>query len=191
MAVQARTNPQCIDDAFDLYIKFNGGRFAQIEEEMRQKGWDKFNVSVLHNKGKGANYREGWITRFGWEDALKLRIATVGIAATTSAESLLFEVETIRKKIFMKLETGGVGPGAKDLIYQHDKYISRTTEILDKLEKARDNYANFVFFLQHLLKGATRISPALAEAICDAEEALIDWAEKEFVTESEKPEEEV
>ena len=107
------------------------------------------------------------------------------MAAATSAESLLFEVETLRKKIFMELQTKGVGSGQKDLIYQHDKYVARTTEILASLDKARDNYGNFTFFLQHLLKAATKISPDLAAAICDAEEPLLDWAEREFVTDQE------
>lgn len=179
-----RVHPDCIKDAFELYLKYNGERFDLIEAEMRQKGWTSFKATnSLKNRGIGANFREGWITRYGWEKSLELKIATTGVAAATSAESLLFEVESIRKKIFMELSIKGVGSGQKDLIYQHDKYIARTTEILASLDKARDNYANFTFFLQQLLKAATRISPELAAALCDAEEPLIEWAEREFVTE--------
>lgn len=183
-----RVHPDCIKDAFELYLKYNGERFDLIDDEMRHKGWTNFKSSLnLLNRGKGKNYRDGWIERFGWKKSLEIKIATTGIAAATSAESLLFEVETIRKKIFMELEVKGVGVGQKDLIYQHDKYIARTTEILASLDKARDNYANFVFFLQHLLKAATKISPDLASAICDAEEPLLEWAEREFVTDGPKP----
>ncbi len=182
-----RLNPDQVKDAFDLYLKYNGERFDLIDEEMHVKGWLNFKANTtLKNRGKNRddakNWREGWIDKFGWKTALELKIATAGTAAATSAESLLFEVETIRKKIFMELSVKGVGTGNKDLVYQHDKYVARTTDILAQLDKARDNYANFVFFLQHLLKAATKISPELASAICDAEEPLLDWAEREFVT---------
>lgn len=181
-----KTHPDCINDAFELYLKYNGERFDLIDEEMHHRGWTTFKSnSVLKNKGLGPNFREGWIERFGWKKSLEIKIATTGMAAATSAESLLFEVETLRKKIFMELQTKGVGIGQKDLIYQHDKYVARTTEILASLDKARDNYANFIFFLQHLLRAATRISPELAAAICDAEEPLLDWAEREFVNDPE------
>lgn len=179
-------HPDEISDAFDLYLQFNGERFDLLEQEMRRKGWDAFKKQLLFDKGIGVNYRMGWISKYGWGNALKLKVATAGVVAATSAESLLFEVETLRKKIFIELETRGVGPTAKDLIYQHDKYVNRSIEILAQLEKARDNYANFIFFLQHLLKASTKISPALAAEICQAEDALIEWAEKEFVVEEEK-----
>lgn len=185
VAQPPRTNPEAIKDAFDLYLKYNGQQFELIEHEMHQKGWDKFRVSILKNKGRGDNFREGWIQRFGWENALKIKIASQGLLAQTSAEALLFEVETIGKKIFMELEAKGVGSGNKDLIYQHDKYVARRIEILDKLADARDNYANFVTFFQHFLKAATKISPSLAAELCDAEDAIVDWAEREFVTEAE------
>lgn len=183
-----RHNPDMIKDAFELYLKYNGERFDLIDQEMAKRGWAGFKAhSRLPNRGKDKNFREGWISRYGWQKSLEMKVILAGTVAATSAESLLFEVETIRKKVFMELQERGVGAGQKDLVYQHDKYISRTTEILDKLEKARDNYGNFTFFLTHLLKAATQISPALAKELCDAEDALIDWAEKEFVVEDERP----
>jgi hypothetical protein len=179
-----RLNPQMIKDAFDLYLKYNGQRFDLIDAEMAKLGWAGFKSnSRLKNRGKGDNFRAGWIETFGWAKSLEVRIATAGTAAQTSAESLLFEVEVIRKKIFMELETRGVGLGSKDLIYQHDKYISRSTEILDKLNDARDNYANIVFFLQWLTKRAPAIYMPLAQALSDCEDALLDHAEKDFVKE--------
>lgn len=179
-----------IKDAFELYLKYNGTRFDLIDQEMAKRGYAGFRAhSRLPNRGRGENFREGWIERFGWKKSLELKVSLAGTAAATSAESLLFEVETVRKKVFMELQERGVGKGQKDLVYQHDKYILRTTEILDKLESARDNYGNFVYFMQHLLKAATQISPALAKELVDAEEALIDWAEREFVVDEEKSEE--
>lgn len=186
MTVQARTNPETIKDAFSLYLKYNGGRFDVIEEEMHRLGWEGFRKQVFFDKGQGDNFRMGWINRFGWENALKLRLAVAGTAASTSAESLLYENETIRKAAFIEIEAQGVR-ASKDLIYQHNNYTQNCIKILAQLNDARDNYGNFVFFLKHLVAAAPGISPDLAMAICDAEDALLDWAEKEFVNESEKP----
>lgn len=189
MAAADRLNPAMIDDAFDLYLKYNGERFDLIDAEMAKKGWSGFKATLrLPNRGKGDNWREGWIDKFGWKRSLEIKIATAGMAAQTSAESLLFEVETVRKKIFHELSSKGVGAGQKDLIYQHDKYVSRSTEILGKLNDARDNYANAVFFLQWLTKRAPAIYRPLAEALCDCEDALLDALEKDFVTETETEE---
>lgn len=183
-----RTNPETVKDCFALYLKYNGERFDLIEEEMRRLGWDSFSKSVLYDRrGKNpAHHRDGWVTKYGWQHALKVHLANVATVAATSAESLLAENEAIRKAAYMEIQVKGVG-ATKELIWQHNTYTQNCIKILDKLEAARDNYGNFTFFLAHLLRAATQISPALAKEICDAEDALIDWAEKEFVIEDERP----
>lgn len=178
-----KINPDEVKAAFELYLLHNGERFDLIEQEMHRLGWTSFKKAKLKSRGYGKNRREGWIELYGWETSLKVKIATVGSAAATSAESLLFEVETIRKKLFIDIESRGVGRAGKDVVYQHDKYVSKSIEILDRLNDARDNYANFVFFVRHLLKAAPGISPDLARELVEAEEALIEWAESEFTTE--------
>lgn len=176
-----------LKDAFRLYIDHNGQRHDLIEKEMHRLGWSSFRKECIKSKGLGKNHREGLAEQYGWDAALKIKIATAGTLIATSAESLLAEVENIRKLIYLELEVTGVGKSGKDLIYQHEKYVARSTEILAKLEKASDNYANFTKFLKHLVKGAMKISPALARELCDAEEALIDWAEGEFAIEEDRP----
>jgi hypothetical protein len=174
------TPPEQINDCFDLYLKYNGQNFPAIEKEMREKGWTQFSSQRIRKLVKGEY--TGWEADFGWKKSLEIKIATQGVTAMTSAESLLFEVETVRKKIFNQLQGDALN---RDLVYQHDKYVARTTEILASLDRARDNYANFVFFLTHLLQGATKVSPALAKELCEAEDALLEWAEREFVTDAE------
>lgn len=177
-------NPNEVKAAFDLFLLHNGERHDLIEKEMHRLGWTAFRKEILKSKGFGENRRDGWIDYYGWQKSLEIKIATANTVARTSAESLLAEVETIRKKIFIELESLGVAR-SKDLVYQHDKYVNRSVEILAQLNDARDNYANFVFFLKHLLRAAPAISPQLAAEICEAEEALIEWAESEFVTSDE------
>lgn len=183
-----RTNSETVKDCFALYLKYNGDRFDLIEEEMHRLGWTAFKKSVLFDRrGKNPDHhRDGWITKLGWKNALKLHLATAASASETSAESLLMENETIRKAAFMEIQAQGVR-SSKDLIYQHNTYTQNCIKILDKLEAARDNYANFQKFLANLLKAATQISPALAKELCDAEDALIEWAEREFVVEEDRP----
>lgn len=172
-----------ISDCFDLYLMHNGERHDLIEQDMHRLGWTAFRKEILKSKGFGENRRDGWIDQYGWRKSLELKIATANTAARTSAESLLFEVESIRKKLFHEIEVQGIGRAGKDAIYQHDKYVNRSIEILAQLDKARDNYGNFVYFLQKLVAAAPQISPALAKEICEAEDGLIEWAEREFVTE--------
>jgi hypothetical protein len=178
----AKSHPDEIKDAFELYLKFNGERFDLIEAEMRLKGWTLFRKQKLLPRGKGEYYREGWILHYGWENALKIKIATAGTVAMTSAESLLYEVETIRKKLFIDLEVNKL---EKDKVYQHDKYVNRSIEILAELNDARDNFGNFIFFLERLCGAAMSISPKLAESLVEAKDGLMDWAESEFATKDE------
>lgn len=178
-------NAEEVKAAFELYLLHNGDRFDLIEREMHRRGWTGFRKSKLKSRGFGENRREGWIEKFGWENALKLKAAAAGTVAATSAESLLFEVEAIRKKLFAEIEARGISRAGKDAIYQHDKYVNRSIEILAQLKEARDNYANFRYFLQHLLAAAPRISAELAITLLECEDALIDWAESEFMREDE------
>jgi hypothetical protein len=177
-----------LKDAFELYLLHNGERHDLIEKEMHRRGWSSFRKAILKSRGFGENRRDGWIDQFGWKKSLELKIATANTAAATSAESLLFEVEEIRKKLFIEIQVKGIGKLGKDAVYQHDKYVTKSIEILDRLNDARDNYANFVFFLKRLMAASPKISPELARTLVDAEEPLIDWAESEFVT-SEKSDE--
>lgn len=190
MAGTREPNAEAVKDAFALYIKYNGdeNRFDQIEQDMHRLGWSWFKKQQLKDKGRGEHHRDGWITKFGWANALKLHVAASQSVAATSAESLLAEAEFIRKDLFIEIKAAGVGR-SKDLIWQHQNYSKACTDILAKLNDARDNYGNFLFFLQHLVKAAPGISPALAKEIVEAEDALIEWAENEFVVEEERPEE--
>jgi hypothetical protein len=184
--VPKKVHPDCISDCFDLYVKYNGSNFPAIEREMREKGWTTFTKQNIRKKVDGEYV--GWESELGWQKALKQINENRGKAAMTSAEGLHQEVETVRTAIFEQIiEKGIKNPDNKWLLWEHGKYVAKTADILKSLDGARDNYANFVFFLKHLLAAATRISPDLAKSICEAEDALLDWAEKEFVTAEEKP----
>lgn len=186
MAPRQRHSDEEIKDAFALYLKYGGERLDLLEEEMQRMGWAGFRKSLLTNRGKGENFREGWISKYRWDNSLKLHLASLTSVAATSAESLLAENEAIRKSAFMEIQGQGVR-ASKELVWQHNTYTQNCIKILDKLEAARDNYGNFTFFLKHILAAAVEISPALAKELCDAEDALIEWAERKFVVEEDRP----
>lgn len=170
--------PECIEDAFELYLKYNGERFDLIEREMRLKGWLKFDKQCLQNRGIGEHFREGWIERFGWKNALEIHLTGKIKSIRSSGEKLLSEVEIIREKIFERLQTHGVDN--RDLVYQHDKYSQRSAEILEQLEKAKNDSRNFAQFLSFLINISVSISPNLARELCNAEDAIIKRAKEEF-----------
>lgn len=182
-------NEDMIKDCFALYLKYAGERFDLVEQDMHRLGWTSFKKAHLKDRKDGDAMREGYINRFRWDHALKKHLADLATSsvAATSAEKLLMEAEYIRDGAFQEIKLQGV-KASKELIWQHNQYTQNCIKILDKLEAARDNYANFVFFLKHLLASASTISPALAKELCDAEEPLLEWAEKQFVIEDERPE---
>ena len=173
-----RIAPECIEDAFELYLKYNGERFDLIEREMRLKGWTGFDKQSLFNRGIGENFREGWIDRYGWKKTLETYLAAKSKTILTSGEKLLFEVETIREKLFAKIESSGVNN--RDLIWQHDKYARRSAEIMAQIEAANHDTRDFAEFLKFLITISISISPALARELVNAEEALIRRAKDEF-----------
>jgi hypothetical protein len=181
--------PECISDAFDLYVKYNGSNFPAIEREMRARGWTSFTKQSIRKKVKGEYV--GWEIDLGWKNALKEINANRGKAAMTSAEGLHHEVETVRTTLFSEILTRGVNdPDYKFLLWEHGKYVAKTADILKSLDAARNNYANCLFFLKWLLRRSMKISPDLARALVEAEDALLDCAEEDFVT-PEAPEDHV
>lgn len=172
------TLPECIEDAFTLYLKYNGERLDLIEEQMRLKGWIGFNKRCLTNRGKGRNFREGWIDRYQWKKALEIHLAGKGKTILTSGEKLYQEVETIRQKLFEQIQTSGVNN--RDLVWQHDKYSQRSAEILAQIENAKDTLRDFAAFWKFLVTNSVSISPVLARELVNAEEAIIKKAREEF-----------
>lgn len=175
-----RIAPECIEDAFELYLKYNGERFDLIEREMRLKGWTTFDKQCLFNRGVGENFREGWIDRYGWRRALETYLNAKSKSLLTSGEKLLAEVETIREKIYERLQSRGVDN--RDLVWQHDKYSQRSAEILEQLEKQKDVSRDFAQFLSLLITIALKISPNLARELCNSEDAIIKHAKDEFAS---------
>lgn len=149
-------NEEAVETAFKLYLRFNGASHDLIESEMRKvfPGWSKQN---LYTRGRDANLKIGWIEKFGWDKALKLKVATSGRAAQTSAERLFLEIEQARERIKGQLDAQGGTD--RDLVYQHRDYCKLSMDALAKLESARDNFNGFVAMYERLLDWLGEINP--------------------------------
>lgn len=167
-----------VEDCFHLYLKYQGTRFDLIEKEMRLKGWTTFNKNCLTNRGQGGNWREGWIEKYGWKNALEHHVQRAGKDFSTLAEKLYHEVETIREQLFAQIQQGGVNN--RDLIYQHRDYTQRSAELLAQMESTENVEKHFARFFDWLLKSSLKISPNLARELCNAEDAIIKHAKNEF-----------
>lgn len=163
---------------FRLYLKYNGAQHDRIEAEMQRAGWTAWTKQNLYTRGRGANQKVGWIERFGWDEALKLKVQTSGRAAQTSAEKLFLEIESQRERIKAALDAQGGTD--RDLVYQHRDYCKLSVEALQKLEAARDNFDGFVAMYERLLEWLGEISqPALSELL-KANEGVTERARRHY-----------
>lgn len=154
---------EAIEKCAQLYLKFHGQQHERIEAEMRKTwpGWSKQN---LHTRGKGKNSKIGWIEKFGWEAALKLKVSTSARQAATSAEKLFLEIEQTRERLKQALDAQGGSD--RDLVYQHRDYCKLSIDALARLEQAGDNMGMFSLMYERLLEWLGALSaPALAELV--------------------------
>lgn len=170
-------NEEAVEKAFNLYLKFNGANHELIEREMRKvyPGWSKQN---LYTRGVAANLKIGWIEKFGWDKALKLKVATSGRAAQTSAERLFLEIEQARATIKANLDAQGGTD--RDLVYQHRDYCKLSMDALSKLEAARDSFDGFVAMYERLMEWLGEINPQVLGELVQATDAVTERARKHY-----------
>lgn len=164
---------EAVKECFDLYLKHNGQQHDLIEAEMRRRwpGWSKQN---LYSRGD----KIGWIDRYGWEKAHKLKLAAGAQAATTSAETLFSEIEAIRKRLKGEIDAAGVLN--RDLIYQHHNYCQLSANLLARRDAARDDLQSFVAAWERLLGWAAEIAPRLASDLINVSGQVMERARAEY-----------
>lgn len=132
---------QCLDDAKRLYIKHSGQNFVQIEKEMRRKwpGWQKQNLI-----GRGPD-KPGWIEKYGWEAALRLKLQADQLTTLSSAQRLAQEIENMRVALYEKASTD---PTDKDFVNGHRAYSDLSIKALERIDAARHTLEGFVEFFE-------------------------------------------
>lgn len=169
---------EAVETCFRLYLLYNGQQHDRIEAEMRKAGFSNWSKQNLYTRGKDANLKVGWIERYGWEHALRLKLSASETAAATSAETLFLEIEATRKRIKGALDAGGVLE--RDLVYQHRDFCKLSIDALARLEAARDNLSNFVAFWERLCAWLPEISPAVTRELLAVAEEVLAKAQSEY-----------
>src|SRR6185503_2243096 len=84
-----------IELARKLYCKYGGRNLPAIEAEMR-KTYPRWQKQNLIDRGKGKAVRMGWITRYGFDNSLKLHMEKLVAAVNDDEQSLYLEVKAFR-----------------------------------------------------------------------------------------------
>lgn len=168
---------EAIEECQRLYLRFNGQHHDRIESKMRRTwpGWSKQN---LYTRGAGANLKIGWIEKYGWEEALKLHLASRPEGTLTSAEKVFNEIEEIRRKIYEQIKT--VGATDRDLIYQHRDYSKLSIDALNKINGAGHTFDGFVAMWERLLDWLPEISEKALTELLQCSDAVIEKAVAEY-----------
>jgi hypothetical protein len=170
-------NDEAIEKCAKLYLKFHGQQHERIEAEMRKvwPGWSKQN---LYTRGKGANLKVGWIEKFGWEEALRLKVATTARQVSTSAETLFLEIEGVRERLKAALDAQGGTD--RDLVYQHRDYCKLSIDAMARLDAGGDNLNSFVAMWERVMTWLPEISLSATHALLEVAEAVLERAKVEF-----------
>src|SRR5690349_16728193 len=141
---------EAVKEAQRLYLLHNGQHHERIEREMRKKwpGWSKQN---LYTRGKGRDQKIGWIDKYGFDEALRIHLATRPEGLRTSAEQTFHEIEEIRKRLYEEIKKLGANANS-DLIYQHRDYSKLFMEAETKLRGATSTLEDFVAMWERLLE---------------------------------------
>ena len=175
---------EAIEDAYRLFLRFNGDprQWHRIDAEMAKKGYVGFKArNCLPDRSAPGkkNYREGWITKFGWEKGLAIHLATKPTATLNSAQRLARQIEEVCERLFKNFEVKGSETDEKSLQLLRD-YFKLRIEALTKVAEARDTLGGFVSFWERFIDWITDIEPKTARALLNVEDLILERAEKEF-----------
>lgn len=166
---------QTINKCFRLYLRYNGKQYRAIGDEMRREyPWFK------------DNRISAWAEKYAWDAALKVKIESDKRQALTTADELVEEVETVRKKIYERIK--GDGNHDDDLIARHRDYCRLSIEALTRVQEARDTFGAWLAFWEKMLEWVPEFSPHAAQALLQVSDALIERAAKEYGTGEEEDE---
>ncbi len=164
-----------------LYLKFNGQQHDRIEREMRKAGWIGWSKQNLYSRGD----KVGWIEKYGFEAALKLKLDTSETQAHTKAEELFLEIEQGRKRLKARLDADGWQ--TRDLVYQYQAQCRLSIEMHSKLNAMAGTYTGFAEFWEKLLDWLTEIDAPAAKALLRVADEILARAQVEYGEAENKP----
>ena len=160
-----------------LYCKYGGRNYDRIEEEMVEAGYVGWSKQLLFTKGRGRNFREGWIERYGFDKSQAEYLKTQIEGVVDDPSKLYLEIKAVREKLGEKVKNGN---GSRDEIFAHRDYCKLEIEARKWLDLAKDNYEVFVLVWEKILAWLPELSePATLELLAVAE-LLLERARREY-----------
>jgi hypothetical protein len=155
-----------------LYCKYGGKNAEAIEREMQKvyPGWRRNN---LNDRGKGKEGRLGWVTKYGFENSLKLHVQKLTESVNDDEQGLYLGIKTVRKEL--EKQVVGKQP-TRDQLYQYRDFCKLEIEARRNLDLSRDNLETFVAGYEKLLTWSTEIDKALARLLVKHGEKLAELA---------------
>ncbi len=176
----AKTYDQpAIELARTLYCKYGGKSLDRLEREMRDAGYAGWLQQNLFNRGKDENFREGWISKYGFDKSLKLHVETQIESVTDDVQKLYIEIKTAREKVGEKVKSGRAN---KDEINAHINYIRLEISAIKDLDLSKDSYEIFVVCFEKLLAWLPEVNEPAALALLtgDVAERLLERARTDY-----------
>jgi hypothetical protein len=142
-----------------------------------RKLWPKWSIGNLYSNGDGRS--EGWINKYKWKEALKLRLEQRPRAALNSAQQVANEIETVRTILYAQITSQGAAAG-KDTIQQYLKYCDLSIDALKRVEAARGTLGGFADFWERLLDWLPEIDEKAARALLKISDQILNRAVAEY-----------
>lgn len=162
-----RYDQKTINRCFQLYLLYNGNQRERIAAEMR-RDYPWFNTDRI----------AAWEKKYAWREALKVKIEADKRAALTSADELVDEIESVRKKLYELIRADGSND--KELTQQHIHYCRLSVDALSKVKEARDTLGAWLVFWEKLLEWLPDYSTHALDALLQVSSAVIERAAKEY-----------
>jgi hypothetical protein len=162
-----------------FYLDHNGQQHDLIEKKMQKAGWSGWKKQNLYDRGKGKQTRLGWISKYGFEKALRIHVAQLPTPSLNNAQKLVSEIETVRELLYSEIQ-GKTEVVEKERLQLHRDYCNLSIAALAKVEAAKDTLGAWVHFWERLLDWSVDVDIKLARTLKKHSPELISRAEEEF-----------
>lgn len=157
-----------------LYCKYGGKNYDAIERDMRRAGWSNWSKKNLDDR---AGNRMGWVTKFGFENSLRLHLEKLVEKVNDDVQDLYLAIKTIRKK----LQAEALGRNAsKDVRRELREYAKLEIDARDRLDLTRANLETFAEAYELLSGWAVDIDAELATRFVKNADRFMELAQAHY-----------
>ncbi|MBK8810697.1 MAG: hypothetical protein IPN69_08190 [Acidobacteria bacterium] len=175
-ATRTLYSQEAVERCRQLYCKYGGKNLEAIEFEMR-RDWPKWQRAMLFDRGQKKNARLGWVTKFGFDNSLKIYTQKLVESINDDEQDLYLGIRTIRKE----LQNAVSGKEAtKDQLYQYRDFCKLEIEARRNLDLSRDNFETFVAGYEKLINWLAEIDSDAAKKLIANGEKLIELAQAHY-----------